>query len=172
MIYIRPETAEDYAAIYEVNTLAFMGDSEAKLVDRIRLSSGFVPGLSLVALKDNKVAGHILFSLINVRTANGEVPVLCLAPMAVMPEFQRQGIGSLLVRKGLEECRKLGYSVVIVVGHAEFYPRFGFVPAREKGLEVVFDVPDEAFMVCEIIPGSLDKISGIVELPVTFDEVV
>jgi putative acetyltransferase len=91
--------------------------------------------------------------------------------MAVQPEFQNQGIGSELVRQGMERCRNLGYGIIIVVGHPTYYPRFGFTPAREKGLEAPFPVPDEAFMVIELTPGALNGISGIVIYPPAFEGV-
>jgi putative acetyltransferase len=91
--------------------------------------------------------------------------------MAVHPEFQNRGIGSELVRQGLERCRKLGYKVVIVVGHPTYYPRFGFISARAKGLETPFPVPDEAFMVIELTPGALNGISGMIIYPPAFEEV-
>ena len=99
------------------------------------------------------------------------LPALALAPMAVHPEFQSQGIGSRLVREGLERCRNLGHRIVVVVGHPEFYPRFGFTPARAKGLEAPFPVPDEAFMVTELVPGALDGVSGMIVYPAPFEGV-
>ena len=91
--------------------------------------------------------------------------------MAVHPEFQHQGIGSELVRKGLERCGRLGHRIVIVVGHPSYYPRFGFISARSKGLEAPFPVPDEAFMVMEFVPGSLDGVSGTVVYSDPFNNV-
>ncbi|KPK14446.1 MAG: GCN5 family acetyltransferase, partial [Nitrospira bacterium SG8_3] len=114
MIEIRAETEEDRKAIFEVNKLAFGQDDEARLVDALRESDDFIYELSLVAVKEGKVVGHILFSPIAIETELGLVRVLSLAPMAVLPEFQRQGIGSELVRKGLKECERFGHEVVVV----------------------------------------------------------
>jgi putative acetyltransferase len=170
MIIIRPETLEDYIVISEVNRLAFGRENEARLVKNIRQESNFNPKLSLVAIKDKKVLGHILFSPITIQTPKGNIPALALAPLAVCPEFHNQGIGSQLVKQGLEECQRLGHKVVVVIGHPTYYTRFGFYSATAKGLEAPFPVPDEAFMLLELVPGTLDGISGMVKYPPVFDE--
>src|SRR4051794_35870892 len=121
---IRPETTADLAAIREVNRIAFGGDDEARLVDALR--EGGYARVSLVAEEDGRVVGHILFSALTIVTPRGNVEALALAPMAVVPSHQRKGIGSLLVGEGLRVCRGAGQRIVIVVGHPEFYPRFGF----------------------------------------------
>ncbi|UCF09227.1 MAG: N-acetyltransferase [Thermoplasmata archaeon] len=169
MLEIRAETEEDRQAIFEVNELAFGRENEAYLVDALRESDDFIPELSLVAVKEGKVVGHILFSPIAIETELGFVRVLSLAPMAVLPEFQRQGIGTELVRQGLKECERFGHEVVVLIGHPEYYPRFGFSSARAKGLEAPFEVPDEAFMVLEIKEGALEGVSGMIKYPPTFD---
>jgi len=170
MITIRPETAEDYAAIREVNLLAFGQEIEPRLVEALRESPDFIPELSLVAIEGGQVVGHILFSPMVIETKDGAVPALTLAPLAVRPEFQNQGIGSQLVRRGIERCRTLGQRIVVVVGHPTYYPRFGFSPARARGLEAPFPVPDEAFMVLELAPGALDGVAGMVKYPPAFEE--
>jgi len=138
----------------------------------LRESDDFIYELSLVAVKEGRVVGHILFSPIAIETEIGLVRVLSLAPMAVLPEFQRQGIGSELVRYGLKECERFGHEVVVVIGHPEYYPRFGFSPARAKGLEAPFEVPDAAFMVLELKEGALEGIKGLIRLPPEFDGLV
>jgi putative acetyltransferase len=165
MITVRPETAEDYAAIREVTLLAFGQEVEARLVEDLRDSPDFIPELSLVAVQDEQVVGHILFSPMIIETEKGAVPALSLAPVSVRPECQNQGIGSQLVREGLKRCRSLGHEVVVVVGHPDYYPRFGFSSARAKGLEASFEVPDEAFLVLELAPGALDGIAGVIKYP-------
>jgi putative acetyltransferase len=170
MVTVRAERKEDIEAIDKVNRKAFGQEEEVVLVQRIRDSSDFIPELSLVAVKDSRVVGHILFSQIHIDTAEGDVAALSLAPMAVLPEFQNTGIGSQLVGIGLEKCQTLGHSIVIVIGHPEYYPRFGFVPARKMGLDLPFSVPDEAFMVCELVPATLDGIDGMVIFPPEFAE--
>lgn len=179
MTTVRPETATDYPATYEINRLAFGGEGESRLVEALRKSPRFRPQLSLVALKDQEIVGHILFSPAVIEgivetgkeAGKNDVPVLVLGPMAVLPEYQRQGTGSQLVRHGLEECRRLGFRIVILVGHPGFYPRFGFMPARAKGLECIYKVSNEAFMVAELVPGALKDVRGMVRYPVEFDAV-
>ena len=171
MITIQPEKEKYYTAIHEINVLAFGREDEAELVNKLRRSTDFIPGLSLVALKDGKVVGHILFSPISIRTERSILPTLALAPMAVHPEFQNREVGSELIRQGLERCRNLGHKGVIVVGHPTYYPRFGFTSARAKGLEAPFPVPDEAFMVIELAPGALNGISGMVIYTPAFEGV-
>jgi len=170
MITIRPETADDYAAIAEVNALAFGREVEPRLVEALRRSPEFIPELSLVAIEAARVAGHILFSPMAIETKDGAVPALGLAPLAVRPELQNQGIGSALVRDGLDRCRSLGHRIVVVIGHPAYYPRFGFSPARPRGLEAPFPVPDEAFLALELVPGALGGIAGVVKYPPAFDE--
>src|SRR5205823_10756103 len=121
---IRSETSADYEAIRHVNHLAFGQEDEARLVDALR-EGGYVRA-SLVAEQAGQVVGHILFSDLPILTAAGTVSALALAPLAVLPEFQNQGIGSALIRRGLAVCQEQGHQIVVVVGHPPFYPRFGF----------------------------------------------
>ena len=168
MFLVRPECAADYSAIDEVNRLAFGQEDEARLVRELRNVEGFTSELSLVAVKNNNVVGHLLFSPIRIESPDGSTPAIALAPMSVLPAFQRQGIGSKLVRAGLEACRRLGHKIVVVVGHPDYYPRFGFTPARAKGLKAPFPGPDEAFMALELSPGALEGVSGTVRYPPPF----
>ncbi len=171
MLEIRPETPSDWGAISEVNWLAFGRENEARLVEALRQSGDFDSRLSLIAVKGDRAIAHLLFSGIIIQTPGGEVDALALAPVAVRPEFQNQGIGSQLVRQGLQDCRSLGHKIVIVVGHPDYYARFGFSPARVLGLEVPFPVPDKAFMVLELMPGALEGVKGTVKYPPAFAEV-
>lgn len=171
MTVIRPEREGDHQAIREVVALAFGQEDEARLVEAVRRSSDFIPELSILAEEDGQIVGHILFSPITIETQHSPLPALALAPMAVRPEFQRRGIGSELVRRGLESCQRLDHRIIVMIGHADYYPRFGFSPARAKGLEAPFEVPDEAFMVLELAPGALDGVRGMMKYSSAFEGV-
>jgi putative acetyltransferase len=170
-ITIRPEMPADIPAIFNVHLLAFGQPAEAQLVDALRRDGDLIPELSLVAFNEGRIVGHILFPPITITSPEGSAPALALAPMAVLPGFQRSGIGSLLVKEGLAACRRLGHRIVVVVGHPAYYPRFGFIPARVRGIEAPFPVPDEAFMVMALAEGSLKGIHGTVRYPRAFDMV-
>jgi putative acetyltransferase len=162
---IRPETAGDHDAIRHVNRLAFGQDDEAQLVDALR--AGGYARVSLVAERAAQVVGHILFSDLPIVTDAGNVLTLALAPMAVLPAYQRQEIGSALVRRGMEVCREHGHRIVIVVGHAHYYPRFGFSAQLAARLASPFS-GQEFFMAAELVPGALQGVSGKVEYPPPF----
>ena len=167
---IRPEKKSDYIAIHKVNELVFGGRAEADLVDDLRKTDSFIPELSLIAILNQEVIGHILFTQIGIKTKKRVISALALAPMAVLPEFQNKGVGTKLAVRGLDDCRRLGHSIVVVIGHPGYYPRFGFLPARERGLEVPFPVPDEAFMVMELVPGALKAAQGEIIYPPPFQK--
>lgn len=156
---IRAEGKQDQAAIHRLNVAAFPGPEEAELVDRLRRVAR--PFLSLVALEEDGVVGHILFTPVTLENSDG-LTLMGLAPMAVAPERQRQGIGSALVVAGLQRCRELGAGAVVVLGHPDYYPRFGFRPAVEFGLHSEYQVPNEAFMALELEPAYLDGVDGLV----------
>lgn len=170
MINIRTETAADFQEVHTVNVLAF-GDreDEAILVERIRSSEGFIPELSLVAEKDDEIVGHLLLSKAVVQDGENTYNVIALAPLAVQPSLQKQGIGKALIIEGLKRCTALGYHYVFLIGHPDYYPKFGFQPAGEHGLELKqFNVPDDVFMVCELNAGALQKIKGELIYPPSF----
>lgn len=162
---IRPETAEDRAAIWQVNQQAFGGDDEANLVDALR-DGGFVE-VSLVAETDGQVVGHILFSRVTINTKVGTVDALSLAPMAVLPEHQRKGIGTRLLWDGIGACQKLGHRIVLVLGHPKFYSEFGFSAELARRIESLFG-GGEAWMALELWPDSLKGIEGRVEFSPPF----
>ena len=164
-VNIRAETAADLDAIRHVNRLAFGQHDEARLVDALR-DGGYVRA-SLVAEKDGQVVGHILFSDLPIITGAGTVPALALAPMAVLPGFQNQGVGSALVQRGLEVCRQQGHRIVVVLGHPHFYPRFGFSSKLAEQLESPYS-GRESFMAVELVPGALDGVTGRVLYPPPF----
>ena len=168
-VLIREERPEDRTAVYEVNRRAFPTPVEADLVDALRPMAD--PLISLVAVLDGRVLGHILFTPVRVVGETGERTALGLAPMAVLPEFQNQGIGSRLVRAGLDACRELGHSAVVVLGHAEYYPRFGFEPAAPRGLHYKDVSFDPYFFVIGLAPGGVEGLSGWVEYLPPFEGV-
>jgi putative acetyltransferase len=145
MTHIRDEALHDVEAIRRLNTLAFGQSQEADIVDRLRRNCDEL--LSLVAVKDDRVVGHILFSPVTIEKDDRRIKGAGLAPMAVLPEYQRQGIGSELVKAGIERLRNMDCPFVIVLGHPEYYSRFGFELASRYGIESDWDFPDEAFMV-------------------------
>ncbi len=171
MLDFIPETYKDIENIHQVVTAAFGQTSEANLVDTIRNSPNFIPELSIVATENGEVVGHILFSRIPIETPQQIIPALALAPLAVTPPRQHQGIGSKLVRVGLTKCRELNHSIVIVVGNPLYYQRFGFQTASKFGLESSLPFPDEAFMARSVKPGALTNISGTVRYPAYFEAV-
>ncbi len=169
MMAVRTERTEDHESVWHVNELAFGQRNEADLVDALRTNAR--PCISLVAVVDEQVVGHIFFSPVSIESENGVFTAMGLAPMAVLPEYQNQGIGSQLVREGLKECQRLGHGIVVVLGHANYYPRFGFTPASLKGLRSEYDVPDEVFMVTELVPGALEGRRGLVKYHPEFSKV-
>jgi putative acetyltransferase len=159
MVLIRSELPTDIPAIGEVNREAFGQLDEAALVDELRTADAL--SISLVAELNSKVIGHIAFSPLSLeRQLEGEL-ALGLGPMAVLPGFQNQGIGLKLLEAGLDACRQEGAQIVIVLGHPWFYPKAGFEPASKNEILCEYDVPDEAFMVFEIVPGALQNYAGV-----------
>lgn len=162
---IRQERADDLEAIRLVNRAAFETNTEADLVDALRVQAD--PIISLVADEAGSIVGHILFSPVTL-SGDPQLELMGLAPMAVLPARQRRGIGSALVREGLERCKRLGCPAVVVLGHPEYYPRFGFVPASRFGIGCEYDVPDEVFMALELEAGVLQGKSGTVRYHAAF----
>jgi putative acetyltransferase len=157
---IRAEQPADIAAIYQVNAIAFGREHEAKLVDRLR---GLPHTLSLVAVVENAIVGHVFFSPVTLEQVDtNNRPVVGLGPVAVQPEYQRQGIGAQLVLQGVEQCRQMGSAAVVVLGNPQFYARFGFMPAEERALRCEYTVPEGAFRVLELEPGALQNCRGLV----------
>ncbi len=169
MLILRPEIPADIPAVHEVNARAFETPAEANLVDTLRARGAGI--LSLVADLDGTVIGHIFFSLVTISGPQGDFQAVGLAPVAVLPVHQSRGVGSALINKGLEELRGMGYQAVILLGHPDYYPRFGFRPASNWGIRFTVEVPDPAFMALELIPGALDGISGVARFQPEFDSV-
>lgn len=167
-LLIRPESDNDHDAVHALNASAFESPAEAMLVDTLREQAK--PVISLVAEMDGTVAGHILFTPVTLSTYP-DLQVMGLAPMAVIPGHQKQGVGSALVRAGLDQCRQMGYVAVVVLGHPEYYPRFGFSPSSRFDMDSEYDVPEDVFMAMELKPGALCGKTGRVKYHAAFASV-
>lgn len=167
-IQIRAESDKDKDAVFAVNAAAFPTDAEAKLVDLLRHSAS--PVISLVADGNRRIVGHIMFTPVTLEPFD-DLMIMGLGPMAVTPEVERQGIGSRLVEAGLQRCRDLDYGAVVVLGHPDFYPRFGFRPSSARGISSEYDVPEEAFMLLELSANYLQDHHGVVRYNPAFGAV-
>lgn len=165
---IRAEEQRDWAAVHAVNVSAFETPAEANLVDTLRDEVQEL--VSLIAEDNGAIVGHIMFSPVSL-SDHTALRIMGLAPMAVAPEHQRKGIGSALVRVGLEKCKQLGFGAVVVLGHPAYYPRFGFSSSARFGISCEYDVPEEVFMVTELHAGFLDGASGKVKYHPAFRDV-
>lgn len=168
---IRVEEPGDYAGVSSVHDLAFKRPDEGILVEKIRKSDTFIPELSFVAVAGNQIVGHVIFSRVYIDAASGSKPVLALAPLAVHPEYQGKGVGTKLTNAGIKKAKQLGWRAMIVLGQPTYYPRFGFEPATEYGIECPFPLNDpNAFMAMELHDEGLDDASGTVVYPSFFSE--
>lgn len=165
---IREERPCDIAAIHRINASAFDTEAEANLVDVLRAQNAII--VSLVAEENGQPVGHILFSPVTLSPPS-TLKLAGLAPMAVLPEYQNRGIGSALVHAGIEACRQRGCDGIVVLGHAHYYPRFGFVPASRFGLRTEYDVPDEVFMAMELKKDVLKGQDALVLFHPAFQEI-
>jgi putative acetyltransferase len=163
-VVVRVETPDDGTAIGLVNQAAFGGEDEARLVEALRTED--LALISLVAEVEDRIVGHVLFSRMAIETAAGTVPAVALAPVAVLPGYQRQGVGGRLIRRGLDLLRDRGEQIVIVVGHAAYYPRFGFSTDKARALGSPF--ARDVFMALELSPGALEGVDGRVRYPAAF----
>lgn len=164
-ILIRQESVNDFIEIYNLVKKSFEtsehsdGD-EQDLVDRLRNTDAYIPELALVAEISGKIAGHIMFTKVTV----GETIALAVGPLSVIPEFQSKGVGSMLINVGHHIAKKMGYEFSILVGHSNYYPRFGYITASTLGIKATFEVPDENFMVYNL-QGRNTRLEGIVDYP-------
>ena len=175
-VVIRKETPEDYARVIELTeeafeTLDISDHNEGKLVDKLRKAPTFIDELSLVAELNEQVVGHILFTPIVIDNGEEQFQSLVLAPVSVLPEFQKRGIGGQLIRVGHEKAKELGFQSAILLGHPEYYPRFGYKPASTWGIKTHYELPsDDVFMAVELTEGALTGVSGMVVFPPEFEE--
>ncbi|MEE9464744.1 MAG: N-acetyltransferase [Candidatus Neomarinimicrobiota bacterium] len=169
MVIVRPEAPDDFKAIRNVNLMAFGQSDEADLVDSLRMAGAL--SISLVAIQNNLIVGHIAFSPVTIESEDGAFAALGLAPMAVLPHYQNSGIGSQLVVAGLRDCKILGHEIVVVLGHPEYYPRFGFDPAGPLGIKWEHDAPEDAFMIAQLKAGVLAGRTGVVKFHPAFDNI-
>jgi len=163
-LHIRHEQLSDRQQIHTVNRAAFGRPEEADLITDLQREGADL--ISLVAELDDKIVGHILFTRMTIETQHGSIPAVSLAPMAVLPAHQIQTIGSQLVRRGLTELRQRGERIVLVLGHTNYYPRFGFSPDKARMLKSPF--PPDAFMALELADGTLSGVEGTVRYAAAF----
>ena len=164
-MHIREATDLDLNDVLLVERLAFGEDKEAELVRVLLSDPSAKPFLSLLAFKDDKAVGHILFTTARLAKTQNTALISILAPLAIVPDFQKQGIGGRLIERGLQLLSKSGVDLVFVLGHPEYYPRYGFKPAGYLGFEAPYSIPDEhadAWMVKALRPGVIGSVSGTI----------
>jgi predicted N-acetyltransferase YhbS len=173
-IAIRKELLKDHNWVVELTakafkTMPFSEGDEDKLVARLRNAPGFIPELSLVAELDGLIVGHILFTPLVIDNGQQQFESLVLGPVSVLPEFQKQGVGGKLIRAGHQKAVELGFQSVILIGHPEYYPRFGYKPASTWGIKTHYELPsDDVFMAVELTESALKNVSGMVIFPPEF----
>jgi len=173
-IIIRKENSFDHNRVVELTekafeTLEISDHNEGKLVDKLRKAPTFIDELSLVAELDGQVVGHILFTPIIIDNGQLQFQSLVLAPVSVLPEFQKMGIGGQLIRAGHQKAKELGFQSAVLLGHPEYYPRFGYKPASGWGIKTHFELPsDDVFMAIELTENALSGVSGTVVFPPEF----
>ncbi|MBL3527058.1 MAG: N-acetyltransferase [gamma proteobacterium endosymbiont of Lamellibrachia anaximandri] len=166
---IRAEEKSDIDGIWKVNTEAFETKEEANIVNALRNSG--VTNISLVYEKNNELGGHILFTPVELIGDTSGLKLMGLAPMAVIPNLQNKGIGSSLIKSGIQQCIDEGYGAVVVLGHQDYYPKFGFVPSVKYGIKSEYDVPDDVFMVLELKENALKGKQGTIKYHEAFGSV-
>lgn len=164
---IRDETEADHSAVRRLLLAAFEADGESRLVTALRSTA--TPLVSLVAEQQGSVIGHILFSPVTLDDGTS-LRLMGLAPMAVLPEHQRRGVGAALVEAGLQRCRELEVGAVVVLGHADYYPKFGFAPSTKFDIKCEYDVPAEVFMLQELRSDYLKDHAGTVRYHEEFNK--
>ncbi|MGE6365244.1 GNAT family N-acetyltransferase [Bacillus paramycoides] len=171
-ITIRQEQKNDYSKTEEVVKQAFLNEefsdkTEHELVSRIRECDAFIPEVSIVAV-DEEIVGHIMLSKITIEQDGATVDSLALAPVSVAPSHQKKGIGGKLIAAAIEKAKELGYGSVVVLGHQDYYPKFGFKKASDWNIKAPFEVPDEVFMAMELRENALQGVEGVVQYSEAF----
>ena len=172
---IRQETSSDYKSVFELIKEAFANEKysdhkEQILVEKLRNSNSFIPELSIIAQIDDVIVGHILLTEIKIINKDNSIVSLALAPVSVMPKYQKQGIGGKLITHAHTLAKNLGYKSIILLGHEDYYPKFGYKQADKFQIKLPFDVPTENCMVIELIEDGLLNVNGIIEYPKEFME--
>lgn len=172
-IHLRQETTSDYPTVFKLTELAFKtmpysNHQEHFLVERLRQSEAFIPELSIVALSKDQIVGHILLSKVIIKDNEKTYQSLSLAPVSVLPAFQKRGIGGQLITYAHQKAKALGHSSIILLGHKDYYPRFGYTQLDQFGISLPFDSPKENCMGIELTENALAEIQGIVEYPKAF----
>jgi len=174
-IYIRQETKADHDSVFQLIQSAFKEEEysdhkEQFLVDRLRASNAYIPSLSLVATHQEKIVGYILLTKIHIDNGTTLFDALALAPVAVLPAFQHKGIGSQLILQSHTIAKDLGFERIILLGHADYYPRFGYQKTSDYNIQLPFDAPPENCMILSLIENGLQDVSGTVVYSKSFLE--
>lgn len=174
-INIRQEKETDHGAVFELierafRNMEFSDHKEQFLVQRLRRSKAFVPQLSIIAEHNSEIIGYILLTKINIKNEQDEFQSLALAPLAVLPEYQKKGVGGRLIEQAHYKAKELGFTSVILLGHPHYYQRFGYKKTSEFGIKLPFDVPDEYCMAIELVQNGLREVKGAVQYPKEFFE--
>ncbi|SOE20277.1 Predicted N-acetyltransferase YhbS [Spirosomataceae bacterium TFI 002] len=174
-IKLRQEKPSDFKAVFDLiekafRTEKFSDHKEQFLVERLRQSAAFIPELSIVAETEGKIVGHVLFTKLKIKNDENEFESLALAPVSVLPAYQRQGIGGKLIEHGHILAKKLGFSSIVLLGHEDYYPRFGYERADKYGISLPFEVPKENCMVKTLTKKGLEAVSGMVVYPEEFND--
>lgn len=172
-IYIRQETEADYPKVFNLIQEAFEKSPKSKrteqfLVERLRETDAFIPKLSLVAEQGNEIIGHILLTKIKIKNPSQIFEALSLAPVSVKPSYQRQGVGGKLIQEAQKKACDLGYKAIALIGHEEYYPRFGYQAASRFNIQFPFEAPDESCMILELEKDILKEVDGMIEYPEAF----
>lgn len=174
-LIIRKENPEDFKAVFKLIEKAFENEQmsdhkEQFLVERLRKSNAFVPPLSMVAETEKKIVGHILLTKLKIKNEHNEFESLALAPISVLPEYQRNGIGGMLIKEAHGKAKELGFQSVVLVGYERYYPKFGYKQADLFGIKLPFEMPKENCMAIELTENGLENVSGMVKYPKEFYE--